>query len=287
MNSNVKMALIVVAALALGAGSMWVFMGGGADETKKPGKTLVSRRVKEKKPAAKTGSLRSKKNGATATKVAISNQKRLKPSFSLGDEEEKKLTDEQRRIIEEIRAALAADDFKTLMRLVREMQASKEWPDGIPKAVKLAAVDALGWFGGNCLPELVGFLADADNDVTEAASEAWEDAIMDYDNDKDISKYVVKLACKVVTNADSMESILSTINDDTMRPSVGIDTIKYVLANGNEVAKAQLQEVIDNFTGTTGITTEKQLDDWLEEHPDPSDAEDMYGKMSDADGDED
>lgn len=283
MNGNLKTVLMVVAALALGAGSMWVFLGGGADDAKAPGKTLVSRKVKAKKPAAaKTGSLR-KKKGATATKVAISNQKRLKPTFALGDDEEKKLTEDQRRMIEEIRAALAADNFRALMRLVRQMQASNEWPDGIPKAVKLAAVDALGWFGGNCLPELVGFLADADSEVTEAASEAWEDAIMDYDSDKDISKYVVKLACKVVTNADSMESILSTINDDTMRPSVGVDTIKYVLANGNETAKAQLQEVIDTFTGTTGITTEKQLDEWLEEHPDPSDAEEMYGKMSDDD----
>lgn len=282
MNSNVKMALMVVAALVLGAGSMWVFMGGVAEPEKEPGKTLVSHKVKDRKPAAKKpASLR--KNGAKAVKVAISNQKRLKPTFTLDDSEEKKLTEDQRRMIEEIRAALAADDFRTLMRLVRQMQASDEWPDGIPKAVKLAAVDALGWFGGNCLPELVGFLADADSEVTEAASEAWEDAIMDYDSDKDISEYVVKLACKVVTNADSMESILSTINDDTMRPSVGIDTIKYVLANGNETAKAQLQEVIDTFTETTGITTEKQLDEWLEEHPDPSDAEDMYGKMSDDD----
>lgn len=284
MNSNVKMALIVVAALALGAGSMWVFTGGGADKAKAPGKTLVSRKVKEKRPVAKKhGSLL--KKSSKAVKVAISNQKRLKPTFELGDDEEKKLTEDQRRMIEEIRAALAADDFRALMRLVRQMQASNEWPDGIPKAVKLAAVDALGWFGGNCLPELVGFLADADSEVTEAASEAWEDAIMDYDSDKDISEYVVKLACKVVTNADSMESILSTINDDTMRPSVGIDTIKYVLANGNETAKAQLQEVIDTFTETTGITTEKQLDEWLEEHPDPSDAEEMYGKMSDDDDD--
>ena len=87
MNSNVKMALIVVAALVLGAGSMWVFMGSGADKAKEPGKTLVSRKVKAKakKPAAKTGSLRAKK-GVTATKVAISNQKRLKPSFALDDE---------------------------------------------------------------------------------------------------------------------------------------------------------------------------------------------------------
>lgn len=282
MNSNVKMALIVVAALALGAGSMWVFMGGGANEAKDPGKTLVSRRVKEKKPAAKTGSLRSKKKGATATKVAISNQKRLKPSFALGDEEEKKLTDEQRRIIEEIRAALAADDFKTLMRLVREMQASKEWPDGIPKAVKLAAVDALGWFGGNCLPELVGFLADADRDVISATVDAWEDAIAECEGDKEVAEQV-KFASKVVADSESMDSILSEISN--MRHSVGIETIKEVLKSGNETAKSQIQDIIDDFTGEKGLATEQQLDEWLEKNPDDPGDEEMYGKMSDDDDD--
>ena len=280
MNGNVKTILMVVAALALGAGSMWVFMSGDrADATKEPGKTLVSRKVKARKPAAKAGSLR-KKKGATATKIAISNQKRLKPSFTLGDDEEKKLTEEQSRIIAEIRAALAADDFKTLMRLVRQMQASNEWPDGIPKAVKLAAIDALGWFGGNCLPELVGFLADADRDVISATTDAWEDAIAECEADYEVAEQV-KFACKVVNNTESMDSILSEIGN--MRHSVGIGTIKEVLVSGNEVAKSQIQEIIDDFTGTEGMKTVEELDKWLEEHPDDPDDEEMYGKISDDD----
>lgn len=283
MNSNFKMGLIVVAALALGAGSMWAFMSGVGAGDDKSDKTLVSRRVKAKKPfAAKTGSLR-KKKGAPATKVAISNQKRLKPSFTIGDEEEKKLTDEQRRIIEEIRAALAADDFKTLMRLVRKMQASDEWPDGIPKAVKLAAIDALGWFGGNCLPELVGFLADADRDVIDATTDAWEDAIAECESDREVSAQV-KFAATLVTNSESMDSILSEISN--MRNSVAIDTIKAVLDKGNDVAKKQVQEIIDDFTGTEGMKTAEELDKWLEEHPDDPDDEEMYGKMSDDDSDD-
>ena len=282
MNGNAKTILMVVAALALGAGSMWAFMSGGKDgSSDKPGKTLVSRKIKAKKHAAKTGSLRKKKS-ATATKVAISNQKRLKPSFTIGDDEEKKLTEEQKRIIAEIRAALAADDFKTLMRLVRQMQASNEWPDGIPKAVKLAAIDALGWFGGNCLPELVGFLADADRDVISATTDAWEDAIAECEADYEVAEQV-KFACKVVSNAESMDSILSEISN--MRHSVGIGTIKEVLVSGNDVAKSQIQEIIDDFTGTEGMKTAEELDKWLEEHPDDPDDEEMYGKMSDDDDD--
>ena len=275
-----KTIVMVVVALALGAASMWAFMSGSGPDEKAPDKTLVSRKVKAKKPAAKAGSLR--KKSASATKVAISNQKRLKPSFALGDDEEKKLTDEQRRIIEEIRAALAADDFKTLMRLVREMQASKEWPDGIPKAVKLAAVDALGWFGGNCLPELVGFLADADRDVISATVDAWEDAIAECEGDKEVAEQV-KFASKVVTDSDSMDSILSEISN--MRHSVAIGTMKEVLASGNETAKAQIQDIIDDFTGEKGLSTEKQLDEWLEKNPDDPGDEEMYGKMSDDDDD--
>ena len=275
-----KTIVMVVAALALGAASMWAFMSGSGPDEKAPDKTLVSRKVKAKKPAAKAGSLR--KKSASATKVAISNQKRLKPSFALGDDEEKKLTDEQRRIIEEIRAALAADDFKKLMQLVRTMQASKEWPDGIPKAVKLAAVDALGWFGGNCLPELVGFLADADRDVISATVDAWEDAIAECEADYEVATQV-KFACKVVVDSDSMDSILSEIGN--MRHSVGIDTLKEILTTGNETAKAQVQEIIDDFTGEKGLTTPEQLDEWLEKNPDSPDDEEMYGKISDDDDD--
>ena len=275
-----KTIVMVVAALALGAASMWAFMSGSGPDEKVPDKTLVSRKVKAKKPAAKAGSLR--KKSASATKVAISNQKRLKPSFALGDDEEKKLTDEQRRIIEEIRAALAADDFKKLMQLVRTMQASKEWPDGIPKAVKLAAVDALGWFGGNCLPELVGFLADADRDVISATVDAWEDAIAECEADYEVAAQV-KFACKVVVDSDSMDSILSEIGN--MRHSVGIDTLKEIISTGNETAKAQVQEIIDDFTGEKGLTTAEQLDEWLEKNPDSPDDEEMYGKISDDDDD--
>lgn len=275
-----KTVIMVVAALVLGAASMWAFMAGFEPDEKAPSKTLVSRKVKAKKPAAKAGSLR--KKSASATKVAISNQKRLKPSFALGDDEEKKLTDEQRKIIEEIRAALAADDFKTLMRLVRQMQASKEWPDGIPKAVKLAAVDALGWFGGNCLPELVGFLADADRDVISATVDAWEDAIAECEADYEVATQV-KFACKVVVDSDSMDSILSEIGN--MRHSVGIETLKEIITTGNETAKAQVQDIIDDFTGEKGLTTVEQLDEWLEKNPDSPDDEEMYGKLSDDDDD--
>ena len=46
-----KTVIMVVAALVLGAASMWAFMAGFEPDEKAPSKTLVSRKVKAKKPA--------------------------------------------------------------------------------------------------------------------------------------------------------------------------------------------------------------------------------------------
>ena len=128
----------------------------------------------------------------------------------------------------------------------------------------------------------MGFLADADREVIDATTDAWEDAIAECESDREVSAQV-KFAATLVTNSESMDSILSEISN--MRNSVAIDTIKTVIEKGNDIAKAQIQEIIDDFTGTTGMKTSEELDKWLEEHPDDPDDEEMYGKMSDDDDD--
>ena len=83
-----------------------------------------------------------------AVKVA-----KKKPTFALDDDDEANLTAAQRSLIEAIRAALDDNNRKEVLKLVQRLQKSPEWPDGIPKSIKLAAIEALGWFGSSCLPE--------------------------------------------------------------------------------------------------------------------------------------
>lgn len=200
------------------------------------------------------------------------------PKFEIPSAEEQKLTVLQKKLLEEIRAALREDDYKTLMRLVRKMQASDEWPDGIPNSIKKAALEALGWYGSKCLPEIVPFLADSNPEIVADAVSQWEDAIAECDSDREVAAQV-KLASRVVVEADSVESILvETMN---MRHSVAVETFKDVLANGNEQAKVKVLEQIADYTDDSTIKTSEQLEEWLKNNPDDPSDEEMYGGISD------
>lgn len=209
--------------------------------------------------------------------------KRERPTFAIGQSEEAALNDLQRKLLEEIRVALREDDYKTLMRLVRKMQTSDEWPDGIPDSIKKAALEALGWYGSKCLPEIVPFLGDSNPEIVAEAVSQWEDAIAECESDREVSAQV-KLAACVVTEAESVESILMEVMN--MRHSVAVETFKDILKNGNEQAQAKVLEQIGDYTEDSTITTAEQLDEWLERNPDDPGDEEMYGSISD-DADDD
>ena len=220
-----------------------------------------------------------KANGVKATEVKVE-----RPKFEIPSTEEGKLTALQQTLLEEIRAALREDDYKTLMRLVRKMQSSDEWPDGIPNSIKKAALEALGWYGSKCLPEIIPFLADSNSEIVADAVSQWEDAIAECDSDREVAEQV-KLASRVVVEADSVESIL--VEAQNMRHSVAVETFKDVLANGNEQAKAKVLEQIADYTDDSTITTAEQLDKWLEKNPDDPGDEEMYGGIDENADDDD
>lgn len=282
MRRRGKYVLMAAVALALAGASAWVWL---SEDVGKKGDsaTLVSRKkVSRPKKSGRVNAPRGKTKKAKTTRHVVSAQK---PWFDIG-EAEKELNEEQRRLLEEIRLALRDDDFRKLMRLVHKLQSSDEWPDGIPKQIKMAALKALGWYGGKCLTEMVGFLADLDREIVDTATSYWDDAIaeLDHDVDRDGEPGIasnIKSAAKVVTSAEAMESILSEIQS-SLRHSVAVDTIKDILANGNRVAAERIPEIIENLTGSSEIKTAEQLDEWLKSNPDDPDDDFMYGGKEDA-----
>lgn len=201
-----------------------------------------------------------------------------KPTFDIDDDEEAKLTNEQRELLAQIRQALEDEKADYLVRLVRKLQASNEWPDGVPLAIRQAAIDALGWFGGPCLAEIAGFLIDPDEDVLESAVDAYESALIEADGDRELS-LIVMAASKVLNDFDSMDSILMSLND--MRPSCQWETIQEIWNTGTPNAKKAVQEMISFITDDENAKT---LEDLQAYYNDPSgknwdaaDAEDVYG----------
>lgn len=215
-----------------------------------------------------------------------------KPQFGLEADEEAKLTDMQRKMLEEIRDACDEDDRKKVIRLVQKMQSSDEWPDGIPAILKLEAIDALGWFGIDALAELAGFLKDSDAEVQKAAVDGFDEALSDPDIGDRQRAEILKVAAQVVTDADALESMMMELDD--MRNSVAVETAITILQTGNEEAKSALREVMEDrfeynleedVDDLPAPKTVEELKKWKELNPDDEDDEDFYGPdAGEADG---
>ena len=231
-------------------------------------------RVRRGPQAVRERGLKKKAAGRAVVKSA-----KKKPTFALDDDDEASLNEEQRKTIAAIRAALSDDDRKTVLKLARKLQKSPEWPDGIPKSIKLAAIEALGWFGSSCLPELAGFLADADAEVVEAAIDRYEEMLGDFDlSDRERADILVA-ASKIIDDADAIDSMLFELNN--MRHSVAVDAIKRMMAEGNSATQAVLPDSVEFYTGEEGLDSPEKLDAWLKKNPDDADDEDFYGGTKD------
>lgn len=210
--------------------------------------------------------------------VRIGEKKKEKPTFSLDEEEEAALNAEQRALIQAIRTALADDDKKTVLTLVRKLQSANEWPDGIPLPIRRAALEAVTWFGMAALPEIAGFLGDGDEEILADAIEAYESTVYEANGDRELSM-VVLAAARAINDSEAMDSILMNLNN--MRPSVAVETIKQIWSTGTEGAKTALTEAVEFLTGTEGIRTPEQLDAWYNDpsgdNRDDEDAEEFYG----------
>ena len=278
----------LLAALAVGAVALVVLSLGETPaemslRTKK--EALVSRRkIREQKAhiAGKKALRRVHKVSDEQVRAKLE-ALRTRPTFDIDAADEAKLTELQRKTLADIRAALRENDQKRLLRLVQAMQASDEWPDGIPKSIKMAAIEALGWYGGDCMPELAGFLSDADPAIQEAANDElvrdFEEQISDMDIGDTRRAELLKQVARTITDVDSMELMMAEL--ENLRPSKFVETAIYILENGNEAARNALPDNVEMITGSEDIKTVEQLQEWLKDNPDGADADEEFGPSKD------
>lgn len=282
-----KRVIIVLATVLLCAlGAFWVFYGervlGGDGSGESPNAKVRPGKVKPKVRRQATRIAKSGRQDINAVQGSAKIKKE-KPTFELDDDDEANLTAVQRSLIEAIRAALDDNNRKEVLKLVQRLQKSPEWPDGIPKSIKLAAIEALGWFGSSCLPELAGFLADADEEVVEAAVDRYQEMLGDFDlSDRERANILVE-ASKIINDADAMDFMLFELNN--MRHSVAIDAIKRIMVEGNAATQSVLPENVESYTGEENLDSPEKLDEWLDQNPDDEDDEEFYGGTKEDDED--
>lgn len=169
---------------------------------------------------------------------------REKPKLKVAMEDgEVAMTPAYKALLDEVQAALDAEDRKRLIKVVQQMQDSDEWPDGLPTSLNLAAVEALRWFGASAAPELVGYLGSSNSEVVDSATEAMMDALSDFSlSDTERSSLLLGFV-KVVGDADTLDSMMMEL--DNMRPTVRAKTGMAIFESGNKAASDALLENIE------------------------------------------
>ena len=243
--SNGLSFLLVGAALAIGAAVWYCSSGDDADVIER-GRELRSRKISNaaKKDARKGGKVNAKR--VKRVKVATEPKRvdPVKPDFSSEIDDESVLTGKMKEIFKDLQDALDENDKKRVFALVHKLQAMDEWPDDIPRSVKLKALDALAWFGTAGFAEAVGFLADSDAEVVQSAVEKFEEMLMDSSELGDIeTSKIIQQITKVVHDRDALDTFV--IELDNMRDTVKAETALSILDSGNQDAVSALKDNLE------------------------------------------
>lgn len=203
--------------------------------------------------------------------------------FVLADELD--LNEFQRGILNEIEGALTAGDLAALSAVIAKIQLAgkpgspfRSLAD-VPRGLKKAAIAALTAFGASGIPEMIGFLADPDVSVADAAMTEFQQMLQDFGLGDRRTAEIVIAASQVVTDDNALDFILGNVQN--MRNSVGMDTILNLYEVGNEKVLEKMPEVTRMFTGEADINTVEKAEVWKAENKDGPDDELFYGPSPD------
>lgn len=184
-----------------------------------------------------------------------------KPVLDLGDDDEDdNRTPAEKALAERIDKALQDEDFKALVACAEEVQKC-----GVAE-IRQSMVDALGWFGGKALPELVLFLADADEDVRESARSQLSSGLSDIEDDAERIG-IVEGVMKVLDDKDFLDDISSEYVG--IDEKLAVESLMRIVATGSSTGVAQAKETYELITGDewTDAAGAKR---WLAEEYEPS-----------------
>jgi len=277
MKFNIKTILVVAVVFTVALVSWFMMSGLDKASSSKATKSSVRRVVVSKKNTKVkriTEISLERKNGRNAVRIVES--EKIKPQLDDDlDDDEEKLTDLQKSIIKELQTALDNEDIKAVRKALSKFTAnagSGGLGGRVPKMMRMKAVEALGWFGKDAAIDLLGYMADGDDEVSSEAFDQFDFALQDSDMGDIERAEILKAAMKAITDSERIESLLFALDD--MRNSCKYETIKDIFKNGTEQAKAVMREQLDFYTDDD--VTPETLDEWAEMNPDDEDDTEFY-----------
>ena len=283
MRNEIKIGLVVLASIALGATGAWFFIGGAEGNVKAHSPASQMRLAKTNR-AGKVKKITeiSVNRGAGEKSVRIVESEVNRPNVADIDDEAL-LSDVQKSVLKDIQDALDAEDFKALKKALSKFTASVDKGglggySSVPRVLRSAAVQALGWFGGKAAAELIGFMADPDDEIASDAFDQFELALQDVDLSDHERAEIVKTTAKALTDEDRIDTLLSSLIE--MRNSVKAETAIAIMNEGSDQSKAVLAEQMD-FYFDEDVKTADDVKRWLAENPDDPDDDELYGGTKD------
>ena len=257
--------LLLVAGTLVAIGAVvWFWPRSAAPENEHESGGLRGRKV-----SVSTSSRKSAAHGPLAKRVRRQKGENVevkappvKPNFLDDIDEDKKMTAEMKKLFLELQAALDLDDKKKVFALVNKLQLMDEWPDGIPKSVKMKALQALSWFGASGMAEAVGFLADSDPEIRQESLSKFEEMLSDWDlGDTGISE-IIRQVVKVVHDKDALDAFYWELNN--MRPTVKAETVLAIYDSQNPDAISVLQDSMEFVFDSDGeIRSREEVEQYL------------------------
>ena len=191
------------------------------------------------------------------------------------DSRRKKQADESsyspadKKLSDAIQSALEDEDFSAVAAAAERAMKSSN-PE-----VRREAVDALGWFGEKALAELTVWMADADEDVAQAATSHWEDGVADIEEADERLK-VSLFAINTITDRDALEVIGSQFanaatelidgeEDETraaQKRQEVLQALVDMIEDGKPAHAAAAREIYEDVTGNKWISID-EAEKWL------------------------
>ena len=273
--------LLPIAAAVLAVVAVFMFAGGSSQEEVKQ---TPSKSVAKKPSAAAERHHRHSHGEKIAAKSRTSSKERQKIDMSdLFDH----LKGDDRAIAEAIQKGLDDDDFKTVAAWAEKALKSES------AEVRQHAVESLGWFGAQALPELTVWMSDRNEDVAQEAMEQWSGALTEVERADD--RFSTALAAfGTISDKDMLQSIgmeLSSAADEIIdgeedetraaeKRVLVVQALAEIIVNGAKVNSAAAKEAFEDITGNEWISVE-EAEKYLRD-PENYEAPDTD---SDADGD--
>ncbi len=187
-----------------------------------------------------------------------------KPAFELFLDE---LSEPDKKLVLSVQDGLDEDDFDAVSEAAGTALKSDN------SVVREAAIEALGWFGPQALPDLTPLMADPDEDVAQTAVSQWELALGEIE-ETETRVEIATAVMKTLANKEALETIVCEIvnQDDDF---VILEALAGIIEGCDNPAGVEVaREEYERLTGEewTGVEAANK---WLDENYEPPTPDDV------------